>query len=163
MSSFIKKRDLTLDIAFVRQTYFQAKDSEAATRQLVEVLKEATIAEPLLWAYRGAAQALKAKFVFNPFSKLEMVQKAHQMMTEAVNADPTDIEIRFVRFTIQTNLPPFLNLSREIELDKQAVMQHWEQNTKETYVQETIIAFLIGSGRCTPEEVEWLKSKLNTK
>lgn len=151
-----------MDIAVVRQTYFQAKDSEAATRQLAEMLKEITVADTLLWAYKGAAQALKAKFVFNPFSKLEMVQKANQMITEAVNANPTDIEIRFVRFTIQANLPAFLNLSREIELDKQAVIQHWEQNTKETYVQETIIAFLIGSGRCTPEEVEWLKSKINT-
>jgi len=73
---------------------------------------------PLLLGYRGASTMVMAKYVFNPFSKYSYFKKGKNILESAIKADNSNIELRFLRYTIQTNVPGFLNYSSNKKSDK---------------------------------------------
>jgi hypothetical protein len=68
--------------------------------------------------YRACATMLMAKHVFNPFSKLSYFKRGRDILEKAIKADRDNIELRFLRYTIQTNVPAFLNYDQFKELDR---------------------------------------------
>ena len=66
---------------------------------------------------------LMAKHVINPFSKLSYFKKGKLMLENAIKADYTNVELRFLRYTIQTNVPGFLNYTSEKNLDRTFIAQ----------------------------------------
>ncbi len=69
--------------------------------------------EPLFLGYHGASQMMMAKHVGNPFKKLSYFNKGKDMYTAAINADPRNVELRFLRFSVQAEAPGFLKLQAE--------------------------------------------------
>lgn len=62
---------------------------------------------------------LMAKHVINPFSKLSYFKKGRIMLEKAINTDKNNVELRFLRYTIQTSVPAFLNYSQDKKQDKE--------------------------------------------
>src|SRR5687768_15529971 len=87
------------EIGEVRAKYRKAIYSESETEAALELMKEVSKKEPLLYAYKGALTALLAKHAFNPYTKLEKVKEASAILDEAVSTDPGHIEIRYLRYS----------------------------------------------------------------
>ncbi|WP_425392930.1 hypothetical protein [Ekhidna sp.] len=75
-------------------------------------------------AYQAVSEALLAQVLWNPFNKLKQVVKYGNQMEEAVNADPDNIEIRFLRLAIEYNLPAFLGMSSHLEEDVKLIAEN---------------------------------------
>lgn len=73
---------------------------------------------PTFMGYKAVGTMLMAKHTFNPFKKMSYFKKGRQMLDKAVNADPDNIELRFLRFAAQTEAPGFLGYRGEVEEDK---------------------------------------------
>ena len=56
------------------------------------------------------------------FNKLTYVQDATRTFAQAVGLDPHNPEIRFLRFSVESNLPAFLGLSKHIDEDKSLLL-----------------------------------------
>ena len=103
----------------VRQLYLQAAKHEKQCRQLSSItIPEKSEHISAMRGYKAAATMMMANYVFNPISKISYFRKGRSMLESAILADVKNVELRFLRFTIQTNAPSFLGYDSNIEADQ---------------------------------------------
>lgn len=68
-------------------------------------------------AYLGALETIWAKYVGNPFSKLSTFNKGKEKLEKAVKNAPDNLEIRYLRLSVQKNAPSILGYDKAIKTD----------------------------------------------
>ena len=127
----------------VRIMLHNATSNEEACTKMISLLAPFNETNnPLLFGYRGGATMLMAKHAFNPFSKLSYFKKGKLMLESAINADHTNVELRFLRYTIQTNVPGFLNYNSDKNLDRTFISQSLPK-LKDQELKKIISEFLL--------------------
>nr|WP_068887161.1 hypothetical protein [Pedobacter panaciterrae] len=133
------------EIQQVKELFEASASSKVSANQLLKLLTEVgPSSSPLLICYSGAAEMMQAKYVFNPLNKFKRFKKGKKLIEEAVKKDPENIEIRFLRFVIQTNLPGFLNYDGHIEQDKSYLMANLK-TTGDKKLAKKILDYLYAS------------------
>ncbi len=133
----------TPNIKDVRLMLHQATNSEETCTKLINILIPYNEANnPLLFGYRGGATMIMAKHAFNPFSKLSHFKKGKNLLESAIKADNSNIELRFLRYTIQNSVPYFLNYSAEKKSDKQ-FLNNSLPDLKDSELKKIINAYLL--------------------
>jgi hypothetical protein len=62
----------------------------------------------VILAYQGAAYTMLADCTGSTFRKLKNFNQGKEIINEAVREDPSNSEIRFIRFMVQDRAPAFL-------------------------------------------------------
>lgn len=153
------------DAVEIRKGMLRAIKSPKVTDSLYTALQTITKKPPLVLGYFGALEALKAKDSWNPYKKVKLLVSSNKTIEQAVNASPDDMEIRFLRFSIQFYLPGFLGLSKDMATDKNMIIQQLKQKhyglADKDYL-KNIIKFMIDSKQCTAQEVAFLHEQSAT-
>lgn len=139
----------------VRSLYQKSMNSEDACKKLIDLL-EPYKNDPLYLGYIGCATMVMAKHAFNPFSKLSYFKKGKKMLEEAINSDQHNFELRFLRFTAQTNMPSFLGYDDSINKDKAFILNSFSQ-IKDARLEAYVLPSLKESKDLTQSEKEKLK------
>ncbi|MGI4749303.1 MAG: hypothetical protein ACRYFB_01615 [Janthinobacterium lividum] len=149
----------------LRKQMLRAISSSKVTDSLYNNLHNDSPKQPLVVAYLGALEALKAKDSWNPYNKIRFLNLSGKTVAKAVNSSPNDMEIRFVRFSIQTNLPHFLGLNKDLDSDRIQILHQLKQknygSADKLFVQN-IIKFMIDSKQCSPQEIAFLHQQSNS-
>lgn len=152
----------TMELSEVRKQYVESALREEAARDLLKSLSQESALSPVLLAYKGATQALMAKYATLPGKKYSLAKKGLAFLEQAIAIDPENIEIRYLRFTIQENVPSFLGLSKDLKNDKIVILKNAARR-KEFKVDDPffkeIARFLIDSDECSEEEIAQLKKE----
>lgn len=112
------------DLSVIRSAYTKAPSEEKYCRQLIESLKNIDETKsPLLGGYKGCAAMIMAKHVFNPFMKLSYFNKGKRILEKAIETDKSNVELRYLRFTVQTNSPSFLGYKKDMPGDRAFLVQ----------------------------------------
>jgi hypothetical protein len=153
--------ELTIDD--VKKKYNQAIYNSNEAKQLDKLLSNQKLQNNLMLAYYGATKGLLAKHASNPFNKLSYLDESLKHINSAVNKEPNNIEIRYIRFTIQSQIPEFVGKSKDFYTDKYFLISAVEKakiskNNKNQL--EEICEFLIQYGKCTAAEKNSLSSIL---
>ena len=131
------------DIHQLRKEFNLAIEDEKQANNLFEKLKQLKPANNTIqYAYLGATEALLAKHCLNPFSKLSYVNSALDKLNKAINLNQNNIEIRYMRFSVEANMPAYLGYSKHITEDK-TILVEGLRNAKIT--QENSEMFLVFS------------------
>lgn len=126
----------------VRALYEEAVREEASCKKLLLLLQPYSApTKPLLAGYKACATMVMARHVFNPFRKLSYFSKGKQLLEEAIGRASQDIELRFLRFTIQTNVPSFLGYTNKIQSDKQFLLNALD-TLQDDHLKQTIISYM---------------------
>lgn len=148
------------EIRNIKLAVHRAIESAAVTDSLYRVLKGGNTDNPLIIGYIGTLEALKAKHSWNPYNKIRYVSLSQKTMKKAVELDPNNLEIRFMRFSIQHYTPAFLGFSKDLEEDRRAIVRQF-RNRKFGLADANLIrnmaAFMIESDRCLKEELPVFK------
>jgi hypothetical protein len=127
----------------VRLMLHQATSDEEVCNKLINILLPYNETNnPLLSGYRGGATMILAKHAFNPFSKLSHFKKGKNILESAIKSDDSNIELRFLRYTIQTSVPSFLNYSNEKKTDK-ILLTKTVSGLKDQELKKIINAYLL--------------------
>lgn len=114
----------TPGIEDVRVLFHKAESSQKVCVELIELLEPYNEKNNALFlGYRAIATMLMAKHLINPLSKLSYFKKGKLMLEKAIEFDQKNVELRFLRYTIQTNVPSFLNYNEDKERDKLFLLQ----------------------------------------
>lgn len=115
------------DIEYIRKNYHKAQNDANFCREMTQQLSK----EPgtVYLAYLGAFQAIWAHHTVNPLGKLNSFNEGRKKIEAALKIEPNNIEIRFVRYSIQKNAPSFLNYRKNIVEDRKFLNEH--KNTVE--------------------------------
>jgi hypothetical protein len=82
------------------------------TDNFLEALKNDTSAEAR--GYEAAMLFMKSRFVKNPFSKLKYFKQGKQILDDDIAQHPLNIEIRYIRYLMQKEIPDFLGYNNDI-------------------------------------------------
>ena len=94
-----------------------------------------------LVAYKGAGLILKARQVKGIKQKKELFVKGVEFVEKAIENQPSSVEARFVRLTIQENTPVFLGYKSNIEEDKMYILDNFKLITSKS-LRSTIIDYV---------------------
>jgi|SRR6185437_12220100 len=114
-ASFASKPTITE----IRLLYEKSDKDESSCNKLIEILSIYNEKDNALYAgYKASAIMMMAKHVFNPFSKMAYFKKGKKILENAIKIDEKNVELRFLRFNIQTHIPSFLGYNNDIDSDK---------------------------------------------
>ena len=106
-------------LSSIRLKFHNSTSSEKVCKDLIKQLEPYSEKNnPLLLGYKGGATMLMATHVVNPFSKFSYFKKGRIALEKAIQADKNNVELRFLRYTVQTNIPSFLGYSSHLEKDR---------------------------------------------
>ncbi len=74
--------------------------------------------------YLAAYEILWAKHMGNPFSKLGQFKKGKKLLESVIIKYPDNIDLRFIRWSVQTHAPSFLNYSKDRLRDKEFLVHN---------------------------------------
>jgi hypothetical protein len=143
------------DLHTIRKLLITALNSSKTTDSLYTNLGNIKNRTSLINGYMGTLQALKAKHAWNPYYKIKYLNDAEKTFKNAVTGDPTNIEIRFMRFSVEHNVPGFLGYTKNLVADRTEIIKQIDRkhySSADATLVKTIINFLIDSKRCTPAE-----------
>ena len=144
------------EVKNIKSEVYRAIESSFVTDSLYRVLKSGGTKNPLIVGYIGTLEALKAKHSWNPYNKIRYVAMSQKTMKKAVEQDPNNLEIRFMRFSIQHYTPSFLGFSKDLEEDRKAIVKQFRSRKfglADAVLIRNIAAFMIESDRCVKEEL----------
>lgn len=147
----------------VRTSFHSAVLDPEESKAFHEFVEDLKLSSPTLKAYKAVSEAMLARVVWNPFTKLSQVLKFGDLIEMAVLEDPENIEIRFLRLAIEYNLPKFLGMSDHLIEDRDVIVKN--MGTIKTIGVDSafgnyIIYFLRDTKLCTEEEIVEMESGL---
>ena len=106
-------------IGRVRSLFEQANMQKSSCIKLINLLEPYNeINFPVLMGYKACGTIMMARHVSNPFSKLSYFRKGKKMLEAVIAVNDKVVELRFLRYSIQTNAPSFLGYNNHIAEDK---------------------------------------------
>ncbi len=108
--------DSNKEMEYIRMSYGKAVSDKKLCKTMIETLKNKSENSVNL-AYLGAFKTIWAHHAINPISKLSTFNKGKKYIESAVKQNPDNVEIRFVRLSVQKNCPSFLGYNDEIDQD----------------------------------------------
>ena len=144
--------------AILRRHYELAAADKAAGEKFYQLLADYQDRDALVLGYKAASEAIRARDA-SMFNKLTYVQDAAKTFEQAVGLAPQNPEIRFLRFSVESNLPAFLGLSKHVEEDKEMLLNAALTHPKSGLDAEafrTVRSFLVSRGHVSDEQVQRL-------
>jgi hypothetical protein len=150
------------NIVEIRTMYGKAVEDSKTADELLSLLNESNNNDALLTAYKGATESLIAKHAINPYRKLQYLNRSMETLAQAIEKDPANPEIRFLRFSIQYYVPSFLGYGKNLQEDKDVIIKNFAA-LKKSYAPEIVKGvadFLIKSGKCTAKDIQQINFAL---
>ena len=150
-------------LAEVREDFYMATLDYKHAFPLIEKLEDVKDPTPLVTAYKAATLAILAKPGWNFFKKISYLKQSKHNFVDAIERNDTDVEIRFLRLSVEHHLPKYLGLSKNIETDKKMIMEKitsFSQKKLSPEIANYIVTFAIESGIYSQDEIELVKKML---
>lgn len=123
------------DISIIRELYLSAYKSESNCNDLGKELKRTEKNTSILVeGYEGCFYFIKCQFINNPIERLISFNKGKELLESAIKQDPNSVELRFLRYSIQKNLPKFLlynNLEKDLIFVNENIKEIHDEEAQE--------------------------------
>ena len=93
-------------------------------------------------AYHASLSMRQAEFALNPYKKWTFFKTGRNQLESIIKQHPQDVEIRFIRYLTQANIPTFLGYSGELESDKIFIKNQLTSSTISAEFQQKILNLL---------------------
>lgn len=111
----------------VRKNYSQLATDKKMCSELLAQLEKNKDQSLTHLAYLGSLQTIWANHVFSPISKLKTFNKGKKNIEQAIKKEPDNVELRFIRLSVQKNAPNFLGYHYNIKEDIQFIKNNRSQ------------------------------------
>ncbi|MFX0555722.1 hypothetical protein ACOCEA_02935 [Maribacter sp. CXY002] len=143
---------LTIDVAEVRLKYPQALNDPQVTEELyAEFIGLPEGNNGVLLGYKGAIYTLKAKHSKVIKEKKIYFKQGIALLETAIGAHPENLELRFIRLSIQEHAPKIVKYNSNLQEDKLFILTDFK-NAKEKAVKKLIKNYIVTSALFTDEE-----------
>lgn len=139
------------DLAEIRKLYPKATDSDSAAKEFATKLDGVdNTSDKTLLAYKGASITLLAKFAKKPMEKIAKFKDGAKLIELAVKSEPTNVEIRLIRLSVQENVPKIVKYKANIKEDVAFLLANCNQAPSS--VKPYLKAFIAQSKSFTEKE-----------
>jgi hypothetical protein len=109
-----------------------------------------------LLAYKGALEAIMTRTTWNVFKKIGYLNKSQESFQEAYALEPNNVEVRFMRLSVEHSIPSYLGYSIHMVEDKNFVVKHvkdFNHLKMDRQILKEILGFVKKSGHFNSEEI----------
>lgn len=145
----------------LRESFLTFRSNKNYRDSILNVYSKLKKKSPEEECFMGICIAFQIKEQTSNWDKLKLVLRARNHLNNGINRQPSDPELRYLRFAFEHYLPSFLGLNKHIEEDLALILSklNFVDNNKE--LKKMVLGFLIRSKRCTDEQTKKLKSELD--
>lgn len=129
------------DMNEVRTNFNLAVQDKNICKKMMEKLEQYNEKSSVYLAYLGGYQTIWANHVFNPLSKLATFKKGKNNIELAISKEPENVEIRYIRFSVQKNAPSFLGYKNNLKEDRDFLVKN-KKNINSDLLQKNIETLL---------------------
>jgi hypothetical protein len=129
------------NIEKIRRLYLQSSNNYSKLDSLNYSLSNYKKTNNLMSAYYGVNLILKSKYLKNPFKKIEYFEKGREILEDAIIKEPDNIELIFLRYTVQKKTPSILMYKKDIEEDYQFIKSELDSTKDQRlkkYISQTL-------------------------
>ena len=105
---------------------FTEISSEEQADDFIKQLNEDVLPEAK--GYIAAMNFMKSRFVKNPFTKLKYFKIGKTVLDEVILNNPKNIEMRYIRYLMQKQIPEFLGYHENISEDFNTIVDQIEES-----------------------------------
>ena len=121
-------------LANIRQNIGEVFKTDTVCKRMLAAFEKTDISKSnLLLGYKGAVELGMGRHDPNVFKKMSWFGDGKEHLEKSIANDPQNLELRFLRLTIQTNMPAFLGYSENKEKDKAFVIENLEKAPSEEF------------------------------
>ncbi|WP_031301641.1 hypothetical protein [Sphingobacterium paucimobilis] len=126
------------------------KNQELCERHLETLEKYAK--SPVEKGYEAAFHMFMAKHTGSPFKKMSYFNGGKKLLEKQIQAEPANVELRFIRLCIQYYIPSYLGYKDNIEQDKDFLVSNlYKMGDEKT--KDLLFNYLKGAKMYTEQEL----------
>jgi hypothetical protein len=146
----------SVDLDEVRALYKEASESKQSVQVLMDKLNHVNEgSKAVLVAYKGASIALSAREMDKVKDKMSVFKEGKRYIEIAISKDSMNLEVRWIRLTVQENSPKAAKYKGELEVDKSFILAHFNQENSPS-VKKMIRDYIAGSRLFDENEISML-------
>lgn len=145
-----------ISVELLRKEYYKLNTDSVLCKKLFNKIKNENSTNNTIVAYKGAIYASMSNHTKNKSDKLKLFNEGKKMLEQAISKDSANLELRFLRFTIQTNCPKALGYHKNINNDKIFIINNFN-TLKPSEHKNKIIEFLSTSAYLNEQEKKKIK------
>jgi tetratricopeptide (TPR) repeat protein len=146
-----------IDLVELRRLYYKASGNKEYCGQFYKkVINVDDGSLPVLLCYKGMGLFLRCRHHTNPYYKLQDFNEGKKLIEKAVKLDPENVEIRFLRFCIQSQAPRMLRYYGSVAEDKSLIINSWK-SVSDKDLKEKIRAYMLEHGNFSEREKTYLQ------
>lgn len=144
----------SLNLHDVRKDFNKGVKDETLCKKYLNIL-QTNAKSPLDRGYEAAFQMFMAKHTSNPFKKMGYFKDGKKLLESQIKLDPNNIELRFIRLSIQYHIPDYLGYKSNIDEDKDYLVSNLYK-LKDEKTKDIIYNYLKGANMYNAEELSLL-------
>lgn len=156
-SVFMLFTDLVVDEV---RNQFPLITSEEQADYFIEELKTNT--SQIAKGYTAAMIFMKSRYVVFPLTKLKYFKQGKNLLDKTIVESPKNIELRYIRFLMQKQIPDFLGYNQYINQDFNVFINGFETCNLNTEIKIEMINNMLLVNNLTAKEKEKLNKLLKT-
>lgn len=125
----------------IRTRFHEGIKAEKSCRALASELEQKPGRTALEEGYLGATLMVQAQYEFWPMQKLAAFTKGKALLEAAIQQQPKETELRYLRYIIQVESPSFLNYRTALKEDREHLFNALQGKT-DAVLQQYIRSFL---------------------
>src|SRR6187431_3139045 len=126
----------------VREMFYKASESRKVAEEFKEKMEKIAESNPTLLAYKAMSHMLLANYSYNPVNKITYFNRGKELLEKSIRLAPTNAEIRFLRFSVQTNAPSFLGYKTNIDQDKKIIVDYLNESDSDLDLEKRMKDYL---------------------
>lgn len=132
-----------IEMTDIRSLFSKASENEDACEELMKITDGYTMDyKPVVYAYHAAAEMTMANHVLWPGSKYGYFSDGKAKLEKVAAKYPDEIEIRYVRFAVQSGSPSFLGYKSDMESDENFIRKNIDHSNWPTQFKNSVLALL---------------------
>ena len=146
----------TPDLASIRKVYPDVAKSEANAKEFVAKL--ASIShndDKILVAYKAASILVDSKFEKKLGEKIERFKEGAKLLEATIKSDPSNIEMRMIRLSVQEDVPGITGYKKNIKEDKKFITTYYA--AQGAALKEYLKDFVLQSKSFSEKEKQFVK------
>lgn len=143
------------DLEALRNSYSKANLSIEGAKNFIEIAYKKTSSDPVISAYKAAANILEAKVTTEKNKRKSFVRSGATSLESIIKNNPNNAELRVIRMSVQENIPKIVGYNKNLKEDKTFILSNYsKQNASlKTYIRK----FAMQSKTMTATEKNSLK------
>jgi len=123
LSGFIFQVDNSYKKPDLRRNFHLAAGSKETCEALLNHLSKYHGQDPVVYGYKAATYGIMADYAWSPYYKIKYVRTAAKSFEEILKKNPEQVEVRFLRYSLEYYIPRYLNMSGHLQEDRAIILK----------------------------------------